>query len=489
MDFLYVPPRAIVFDLDDVLFKWSVAIDATTTKVSPRYLEMIRSTPIWYSYERGEITQNVCYELSAEKFSLSASDIAEAFAQARACLQSDHVIVAFIRKLKIDPAVQVYAMCNFGKEDFDELATKMDWKLFDGVFPSAEPGMRKPELGFYRNVLDRIDLAGSQVLFIDGKKENVDTARALGIRRFVFGNSTIGSLSQTFHSPIGKGWRWLYQNANKCDSFTTNQVTFADNFAKLLIMETLQDQSIVNLSWGSRKTWNFFADVDERGSFPDDLDTTSLALIAMPPSSKTVSAVLDKMAEHANNDGTFQTYFDRSKKRVDPIVSANILACFYSYNRGHEFARTLQLVYCMLLERSYLQGTRYYSTPDICLGFIARLLRSSNDSHLHITLGPILKSRVGERIGLNGSALDLAMRITTCVQMGVSCESDRRALLDMQCGDGSWEAGWMYQYGSNGVKIGNCAVTTAMAVAALSSAKISSVSIMKPSDIIQNTLA
>ncbi|KAM0317652.1 hypothetical protein ACHAO8_002203 [Botrytis cinerea] len=262
MDFLYVPPRAIVFDLDDVLFKWSVAIDATTTKVSPRYLEMIRSTPIWYSYERGEITQNVCYELSAEKFSLSASDIAEAFAQARACLQSDHVIVAFIRKLKIDPAVQVYAMCNFGKEDFDELATKMDWKLFDGVFPSAEAGMRKPELGFYRNVLDRIDLAGSQVLFIDGKKENVDTARALGIRRFVFGNSTIGSLSQTFHSPIGKGWRWLYQNANKCDSFTTNQVTFADNLAKLLIMETLQDQSIVNLSWGSRKTWNFFADVD-----------------------------------------------------------------------------------------------------------------------------------------------------------------------------------------------------------------------------------
>lgn len=62
----------------------------------------------------------------------------------------------------------------------------------------------------------------------------------------------------------------------------------------------------MNLSWGSRKTWNFFADVDERGSFPDDLDTTSLALIAMPPSSKTVSAVLDKMAEHANNDGTFQ---------------------------------------------------------------------------------------------------------------------------------------------------------------------------------------
>lgn len=122
----------------------------------------------------------------------------------------------------------------------------------------------------------------------------------------------------------------------------------------------------------------------------------------------------------------------------------------------------------MLLDRSYLQGTRYYSTADCCLGFIGRLLRSSNDSHLQMTLGPLLKSRMRERRGLGGSALDLAMRIMTCTQMGVACHGDRRALLSMQCADGSWEPGWMYQYGSTGIKIGNRAVTTALAVAALS---------------------
>jgi hypothetical protein len=52
---------------------------------------------------------------------------------------------------------------------------------------------------------------------------------------------------------------------------------------------------------------------------------------------------------------------------------------------------------------------------------------------------------------------------------GIAGEEDRRALLDLQCEDESWEAGWMYQYGSLGVEIGNRAVTTAMAVAALSS--------------------
>jgi hypothetical protein len=126
----------------------------------------------------------------------------------------------------------------------------------------------------------------------------------------------------------------------------------------------------------------------------------------------------------------------------------------------------------MLLDRSYMQGTRYYSSPDCCLGFIGRLLRSSSDAHLQMTLGPLLKSRVRERLGLGGSALDLAMRITTCAQMGIACKDDRRALLNLQCEGGSWEAGWMYQYGSSGVQIGNRGVTTAMAVAALSSQDI-----------------
>ncbi|KAI5917034.1 hypothetical protein F4810DRAFT_716849 [Camillea tinctor] len=289
-------------------------------------------------------------------------------------------------------------MSNVGKEDFEELTTKMDWPLFDRVFTSATAGMRKPELRFYLHVLDNIGLAGNQVVFIDDKEKN--------------------------------GWRYLFQNAKQCDSVTESGVTFADNFAKLLIVDSLQDQTLVDLSWGSRKTWNFFTSqtaLVPGGFFPDDLDTTSLALKVLRPSStETVMSVLDTMAKYIKENGTFQTYFDRNRARSDPVVSANILACFYFHNRGHEF-------------------------ENCCLGFIGRLLRSSSDSHLQTTLGPLLKSRVRERLGLGGSASDLAMRIIT--------------------EDGSWESGWIYQYGS-GMKIGNCRVTTAMAVAALSSQDI-----------------
>lgn len=43
------------------------------------------------------------------------------------------------------------------------------------------------------------------------------------------------------------------------------------------------------------------------GLFPDDLDTTALALRALKPSSaRAISLVLNLMAEYVNSDGTFQ---------------------------------------------------------------------------------------------------------------------------------------------------------------------------------------
>ncbi|KAI1108083.1 HAD-like protein [Nemania sp. NC0429] len=458
--------RGIIFDLGDVLFTWSAN---TSTSIPARTVKAILSTEIWHSYERGEISRDNCYELSSQKFSLPMSEIAEAFVQSRKSLQPNDRIVALLRDLKKDSAIKVYAMSNVGKEDFEDLATKMDWPLFDQVFTSAAAGMRKPEPKFYSHVLEKIGLAGNQVTFVDDKEENVHAAQTLGIRCFVFRDTTVPLLREMFDSPVGRGWRCLIRNAKQCDSVTSNGVAFADNFAKLLVADLLDDHTLADLSWGSKNTWNFFAALVPGGVFPDDLDTTSLALKVLRPSSgDTISLVLDTMTQYVNDDGTFQTYYDRDRVRVDPIVSANVLACFYSFERGHEFERTLQLLHTMLLDRSYAKGTRYYPSPDCCLGFIDRLLRSSRNAHLQTSLAPLLASRLRERLGMSGDALDLAMRVKSCTHMGIACEDDRSRLLDMQCEDGGWEGGWIYRYGSTGVKVGNRGVTTAVAVAALS---------------------
>ncbi|KAJ8133003.1 hypothetical protein O1611_g621 [Lasiodiplodia mahajangana] len=300
-------PRGVIFDLGDVLFSWSAN---TSTSIPARTLKAILSTEIWHNYERGEIARDTCYELSAQRFSIPVSEIAEAFVQSRNSLRPNDSIVAFLRDLRKDSAIKVYAMSNVGKEDFEDLETKMDWLLFDQVFTSAAACMRKPEPRFYSYVLEQIGLVGNQVTFIDDKEENVHAAQALGIRSFVFGDSTIALLREMFDSPVGKGWRYLFQNAKQCDSVTTNGISFADNFAKLLIADLLDDQTLTGLSWGSKNTWNFFSGetaLIPEGVFPDDLDTTSLALKVLRPSSAdTVSLVLDTMTQYVNDDGTFQ---------------------------------------------------------------------------------------------------------------------------------------------------------------------------------------
>lgn len=143
------------------------------------------------------------------------------------------------------------------------------------------------------------------------------------------------------------------------------------------------------------------------------------------------------------------------------------MSLFYTYGRGPELQKTLQWVKEVLLNRAYLDGTRYYETAECFLFFVSRLLATSGDQDLHATLKPLLKERVQERIGTEGDSLALAMRILVCDFLGIRDETDLRALRPLQCEDGGWEIGWMYKYGSSGIRIGNRGLTTAFAIKAI----------------------
>jgi hypothetical protein len=82
-------------------------------------------------------------------------------------------------------------------------------------------------------------------------------------------------------------------------------------------------------------------------------------------------------------------------------------------------------------------------------------------------LRPIFRQRVQERLGSEGDALALAMRVVACASVGIRDEMDLRTLLALQLEDGGWEACWMYRYGSSGIKVGNRGLTTALAINAI----------------------
>jgi hypothetical protein len=219
--------------------------------------------------------------------------------------------------------------------------------------------------------------------------------------------------------------------------------------------------------------------------FPFDLDTTSLGLTVMGSPEDVAHSVMDDMLNYIDDDGIIQvrapscffscigrppsnqTYFDHRRPRFDPVVCVNVLTLFYSYGRGHQLDRTLHWVREVLLHRAYLDGTRYYATPECFLYFLGRLLEISNDAYLALYIKPLLIERIQERIGADGDALALSMRLRLCAYLGLRNDVDLRTLLPLQCEDGGWEIGWIYKYGSSGIRIGNRGLTTSLAMKAI----------------------
>ncbi|KAL4263544.1 HAD-like protein [Pleurotus pulmonarius] len=461
---------ALLCDLGDVLFSWS---SETKTTISSRTLRHILASPTWFDYECGRLSEDECYKRVGAEFKIEPSEVAQAFIQARDSLRSNDAFIALIRDLKDQSqnTLRVYAMSNISLPDYEVLRTKpADWDIFDDVFTSGAAGERKPNLGFYKQVLRKIKVDPHQVIFVDDKLENVLSARSLGIHGIVFDDvKHVGrALRNLVGDPVKRGQEFLTKNARHLESVTDGGVELQENFAQLLILEATNDQSLVNL-FEHTSTWNFFRGKGQLTTeeFPFDLDTTSLGITVTKPSSAVAHSVMDEMLSFVNSDGIIQTYFDHRRPRFDPVVCVNALCLFYSHGRGHELKKTLEWVHEVLLNRAYLEGTRYYETPECFLFFLSRLLQATGDAEIHGILKPLLRLRIQERVGADGDALALAMRVLVCDSVGLRDEVDLRSLLPLQCEDGGWEIGWIYKYGSSEIKIGNRGLTTALAINAI----------------------
>ncbi|KZT01194.1 HAD-like protein [Laetiporus sulphureus 93-53] len=470
-------PFAVIFDLGDVLLTWSSQDQPSGQgKFSSKLLHRMLSTSTWSEYECGRLSERDCYNRLGEEHCVDPEDIASALHEARETLRANDELIAFIREMKgqSNQYPHIYLMTNIPAPEYDFLraANTIDWSLFDEVFTSFSAGYRKPSLSFYQYVIAQTSMDPSCVLFIDDKIDNVVCARSLGFHGIVFESTRvlIKQLRNKCGNPVERGLQYLRSNAKRLYSMTNAGNVVYENFALLLIREATGDSSVASFTT-PRRTWNFFNN-DNNANFhsvPDDLDTTALAFSVVDSNPAILHAVLDEMLEYVNQDGIIQIYYDYTRPRIDPCACANTLTLFYKNGRGHELPGTLDWVHKVLLHRAYVDGTRYYATPECFLYFVERLLSSSKDAELHGRLATLFKVRVEERIGAAGDPLMLAMRITACAVAGVYDAVDLRTLLTLQCDDGGWEIGWMYTIPSTKEKIGNRGLSTAMALQAISS--------------------
>lgn len=270
--------NALILDLGDVLFSWS---SQTSTSITSGDLKKCVASITWFDYERGRISQEVCYQRLAAEFSLDPREVGAAFEQARGSLTYDHDLADFIQELKSESQgmLKVFAMSNISVPDYSALRAKYaNWDIFDAIFTSGAAGERKPELAFYRHVLSETGVDPSRTVFIDDKRDNVLSARSLGMRGINFASAQAAkrALRNIFGDPMLRGRQFLKKNARNLSSVTDDGFEIHENFAQLLILEATRDQSVIHtvalnlcglLNRRNRslvqledhpRTWNFF---------------------------------------------------------------------------------------------------------------------------------------------------------------------------------------------------------------------------------------
>ena len=235
------PPRCsvLIFDLGDVLFAWS---PVTATSISSKMLKAILSSTIWQQYERGTISEDECYRLSGERFSLDPEEVRRALLDARASLRFDNAFIRFICQLQAESqgALRIFAMSNISAPDYaDTRAKSTEWGIFERVFTSAAAGMRKPDLCFFKYVLGEIKAEPCSVVLVDDKPENVLAARSLGMNGIIFDDVQRVRQSLRFFTgdPVNRGLSFLEARAGRLESETNTGQIVAENFAQLLIWE------------------------------------------------------------------------------------------------------------------------------------------------------------------------------------------------------------------------------------------------------------
>ena len=131
---------------------------------------------------------------------------------------------------------------------------------------SAAAHERKPNIGFYKHVIDNSGIDPSRTIFVDDKIENVLTARSFGMHGIVFDNQekVIQQLKNLCGDPIARGQNFLASHKQRLTSVTSSNVELAEvsesarclpisndcpillcfiqNFAQLLILEATHDR-------------------------------------------------------------------------------------------------------------------------------------------------------------------------------------------------------------------------------------------------------
>ncbi|CAG8453735.1 6996_t:CDS:1 [Scutellospora calospora] len=223
------------------------------------------------------------------------------------------------------------------------------------------------------------------------------------------------------------------------------------------------------------KTYNFFG---LKGIIQDDVNTTALCASVLfgVLGENQVKAIAKQILQNVNEEGIIETYFPPRKgreNRIDPTVCASAMRLIYKVGYDKDAKKTENYLYYTLATKSYLEGSKYFPSPDTFLYYLYKAIILSKDALNKF--GALLAVNVIDRLGTTNYPLDLAMRILIVEGLGLLkhehmpeiINKEKQTLEKLQQKDGSWPIDALYKTGRSEIYFGSREISTAFSLKVL----------------------
>ena len=182
--------KTIIFDIGNVLmdFNFQICFRAYAPD-EETYQKIVKATvqsPVWAEFDRGLWTDEEILEGFIKNDPSIESILRNMFERLEGIIKQRDYAIPWIRELK-KSGYQVLVLSNFPKKVYELFQNEMTFlQEVDGGILSYQDQVIKPDKEIYNLLMSRYQLNPQECVFLDDLKDNIKTAKELGMHTVLF---------------------------------------------------------------------------------------------------------------------------------------------------------------------------------------------------------------------------------------------------------------------------------------------------------------
>lgn len=182
--------RNIIFDVGKVLVSYEPEEMMRKLGYTEEQIQIVNAAmfcnPLWDEADRGLRSCEEYHEAFLNQNPEHKDIIQKAYEHIGDCIELLPHTMDWILEMK-ERGYHVYILSNYSEYTFEVTKEKLAFlPLMDGIVFSYMTKMGKPEEGIYKKLISEYFLEEEESVFIDDRKENVESARRIGIESILF---------------------------------------------------------------------------------------------------------------------------------------------------------------------------------------------------------------------------------------------------------------------------------------------------------------